>query len=181
MQNMERNWTPSELTLVNKLFDYGKLDDDIYYILSDELKKYRERYISNRDEYQNRELNGMNINELLFDLDKFNINYNSMTVEKILRFSIIDTLASTIAYIPNSQSPYNIMVNAYLSHPGLAIIDLDIYDIDVWGFYILLENSGIDVINLFTSQLAQLRRLNTMRDCNTYNSKYMTMINNNRV
>jgi hypothetical protein len=73
------------------------------------------------------------------------------------------------------------MVEAYLSRPGLAIIDLDVYHIDVWGFYILLENLGIDVINLFTSQLAQLRRLNTMRDCNNYNSKYMPMINNNRV
>jgi hypothetical protein len=102
---MERNWTPSELILVNRLLNNGKIDDDIYYILSYELRKNRERHLTNIDEYQNRVLNGMNINELLFDLDKFNIEYNSITVEKILRFSVIDTLASAIAYIPNSQSP----------------------------------------------------------------------------
>jgi len=181
MQNMERNWTNSELILVNTLLNNGKTDDDIYYILANELRKNRELHLTNIDEYQNRVLNGMNINELLFDLDKFNIEYNSMTVEKILRCSVIDTFASAIAYIPNSQSPYDIMVETYLSRPGLAIIDLDVYHIDIWGFYSLLENLGIDVINLFTSQLVQLRRLNTMRDCNNYNSKYMPMINNNRV
>ena len=160
---MERNWSASELSLVNKLISFGKVDDDIYYILLDEHRKNRNMYVADVFEYNIIALNGMNIFEILFELDRFNINYNAMAVENILRCWVIDTLAYEISNINNSIFPYDIIVDAYLSHPRLIDIDLDQYYLDVWGFYTLVENAGIDIITLFTNTLTQLHILRLPR------------------
>jgi len=169
---MERNWTNNELILVNRLLNNGKIDDDIYYVLSNHLQKIRERHI-----HINRELNGMNINEILFDLDRFNIEYNTMSVEKILRYFLIDTFASQIADIHNSRSPHDIMIEAYLGLAEISIVDFDAYALDVWGFYTLLENAGVSIVNLFTNELNRLRilgQVNRLRVCNTSNNHVHT-------
>ena len=72
---MERNWTNNELILVNRLLNNGKIDDDIYYILSNHLQKSREQHI-----HINRELNGMNINQILFDLDMSQEVFNDIAI-----------------------------------------------------------------------------------------------------
>jgi len=170
---MQREWRNDELIIVNRLLNNGKIDDHIYYILSESLKKFRERYHT----LEYRSLHGMHINELLYDLDIYYINHNTMSVYTILRCFLIDILASKIVDFPNSNSPFDILVSLYLNLQSAPIINLDYYQLDVWGFYILLENAGIDIVDQFLNELRNLQQIHINNKCNKIN---YTHINQNR-
>lgn len=153
---MERDWLPIEFILVNKLLSFGKIDDDIYYILSDEIRKYRNRNLVDILEINTLPLNGMNIYQMLYELDQLHNNYNTYSVQTILRCYLIDTMASFITSQDTSVLPYNIIIDAYMSIRNIADIDTDLYHLDVWAFYILIENAGVDIIDLFTNEITRI-------------------------
>ncbi len=43
-----------------------------------------------------------------------------------------------------------------MSIRNIADIDTDLYHLDVWAFYILIENAGVDIIDLFTNEITRI-------------------------
>lgn len=175
---MERNWSETELILVNNLITLGRSESDIYNILLDVLRNNREKNVIFNREYSIRNLHSMNVFEILYEIDLYSNIYNCFSIETILKCYIIDTLSMYMASLPNSESPYIILIESYISFTGLDDIDLEHYNLNIWEFYMLLENLGINIIRLLTNEISRLHLIRLSRlDCKHNKNRNLNCLN----